>query len=88
MGASLGGTMRGAHQGFDCRASCWITPPNAGSGAGSCLPSIVVVALGEPRTPVIWGVPAEAPSAAPAAGSAAAAAMATSTAQALRQLSD
>jgi hypothetical protein len=29
-----------------------ITPPNFGSGGGSCLPLIVVVALGEPSTPV------------------------------------
>jgi hypothetical protein len=49
LGASLGGTMRGAHQGFDCRASGLITPPKAGSGAGSCLPLMVVVALGEPE---------------------------------------
>jgi hypothetical protein len=39
-----------------------ITPPNFGSGAGSCLPLMVVVALGEPGTPVIsaaiTGVPA------------------------------
>ena len=53
LGACLGGTMRGAHHGFDCRASSLITPPNFGSGAGSCLPSIVVVALGEPGTPVV-----------------------------------
>ena len=45
--------MRGAHQYFDCKASSLITPPNGGSGAGSCLPLIVVVALGEPGTPVI-----------------------------------
>ena len=48
LGAPLGGTMRGAHQGLDCRASSLITPPNFGSGAGSCLPLMVVVALGEP----------------------------------------
>ena len=30
-----------------------MTPPNFGSGAGSCLPSMVVVALGEPGTPVV-----------------------------------
>src|SRR6516162_2412198 len=51
-GAPFGGTMRGAHQGFDCKASSWMTPPNCGSGAGSCLPVMVVVALGEPGTPV------------------------------------
>src|SRR5512143_840353 len=53
LGAPFGGTTRGAHHGFDCRASSLITPPNAGSGAGSCFPSIVVVALGEPGTPVV-----------------------------------
>src|SRR5262245_51493508 len=51
-GAPLGGTMRGGHQGFDCRASSLMTPPNFGSGGGSCPPSIVVVALGEPSVPV------------------------------------
>ncbi len=29
-----------------------MTPPNGGFSGGSCLPSIVVVALGEPRSPV------------------------------------
>ncbi len=53
LGASFGGTMRGAHHGFDCRASFLITPPNFASGAGSCLPSMVVVAPGEPGVPVI-----------------------------------
>ena len=53
-GACLGGTMRGAHQALDCRASSLITPPNFGSGAGSCLPLMVVVALGEPGSPVVW----------------------------------
>src|SRR4029077_2664338 len=52
-GAPCGGTTRGAHQGFDCRASSLITPPKFGSGGGSCLPSIVVVAPGEPGVPVI-----------------------------------
>src|SRR5215468_8776309 len=54
LGACLGGTTRGAHQGFDCRASFLITPPNFGSGAGSCFPLIVVVAPGEPGVPVVW----------------------------------
>jgi hypothetical protein len=49
LGAPFGGTTRGAHHGFDCRAPSLITPPNFGSGGGSCLPSIVAVALGEPR---------------------------------------
>ena len=54
LGAPLGGTTRGAHQGLDCSASFLITPPNFGSGAGSCFPLLVVVALGEPGTPVIF----------------------------------
>src|SRR4030095_2678050 len=54
LGACLGGTMRGAHQILDCSASFLMTPPNFGSGAGSCLPLIVVVAPGEPGVPVVW----------------------------------
>ena len=60
-GAPFGGTTRGAHHGFDCSASSLITPPNFGSGGGSCLPSIVVVALGEPGVPVVCWARAEAP---------------------------
>src|SRR4249919_3229620 len=52
LGAPFGGTTRGAHQAFDSEAFSLITPPNFGSGGGSCFPSIVVVALGEPRVPV------------------------------------
>src|SRR5215471_14008140 len=52
LGAPFGGTTRGAHQGVDSEAFSLITPPNFGSGGGSCLPSIVVVALGDPGTPV------------------------------------
>ena len=51
-GASFGGTTRGGHQGVDCSASSLITPPKAGAGGGSWLPGIVVVAAGEPSTPV------------------------------------
>src|SRR5205809_1049834 len=54
LGAPLGGTTVGGHQVFESVASCLMTPPNAGGGGGSCLPSMVVVALGEPRTPVTW----------------------------------
>src|SRR5208282_587414 len=53
LGAPLGGTTRGAHHAFDCAAFSLITPPNFGSGGGSCFPSTVVVALAEPGTPVI-----------------------------------
>src|SRR6476619_1952461 len=52
LGAPFGGTTRGAHQAFDSEAFSLITPPNFGSGDGSCLPSRVVVAPGEPGTPV------------------------------------
>src|SRR6516165_9677901 len=51
-GAPFGGTTRGAHQGVDSDAFSLITPPNFGSGGGSCFPSTVVVALGDPGTPV------------------------------------
>src|SRR6266446_8897341 len=59
LGACLGGTMRGAHHILDCSASSLITPPNFGSGAGSCLPEMVVVAPGEPTSPVVWISPAK-----------------------------
>src|SRR4029453_2628175 len=52
-GAPFGAATRGAHQGFDCSAPSLITPPNVGSGGGSCFPLMVVVALGEPGVPVI-----------------------------------
>ena len=54
LGASLGGTMRGAHHGLESVAFSLITPPNFGSGGGSCSPLMVVVALGWPMTPVVW----------------------------------
>src|SRR6266478_925186 len=53
LGAPFGGTTRGGHQGFDSEAFSLITPPNFGSGGGSCFPLMVVVALGEPGTPLI-----------------------------------
>src|SRR5260370_36847688 len=52
LGAPFGGTTRGGHQAFDSEAFSLITPPNGGSGGGSCFPLMVVVALGEPRSPV------------------------------------
>ena len=56
-GAPLGGTTRGGHHAFDAAAFSLITPPNFGSGGGSCLPSMVVVALGEPGVPLIsWAL--------------------------------
>src|SRR5579864_694253 len=51
-GAPLGGTILGAHQALDCRAPSLMIPPNFGSGGGSCLPVIDVVALEEPSTPL------------------------------------
>src|SRR6266478_4736111 len=53
LGAPLGGTTRGGHHGLESLTLCWITPPNLGGGDGSCLPSIVIVALGEPGVPSI-----------------------------------
>src|SRR5208282_4609592 len=52
-GAPLGGTTVIGQYGFESLASSLITPPNGAGGGGSCLPSMVVVALGEPGTPVI-----------------------------------
>src|SRR4249920_2577206 len=54
LGAPLGGTTRGGHQVFDPWRVSLITPPNFGGGGGSCFPSIVVVALAEPGTPVVF----------------------------------
>src|SRR5262249_6137796 len=51
-GARLGGTTVGGHQGFESLASSLITPSNFAGGGGSCFPSMVVVALGEPGVPV------------------------------------
>ena len=53
LGAPFGGTTRGGHQAFDSEAFSLITPPNFGSGGGICFPLMVVVALGDPGTPVI-----------------------------------
>src|SRR5512139_3865827 len=59
LGAPFGGTTRGGHQGVDCDALSLITPPNFGSGGGSCLPSMVVVAPGAPGVPVTCWANAE-----------------------------
>src|SRR6266516_2944014 len=53
LGAPLGGTTVGGQYGLESTALSLITPPNFGSGGGSCFPSIVVVALGEPGVPVV-----------------------------------
>src|ERR1700756_5217514 len=58
LGAPFGGTTRGAHQGVDSDAFSLMTPPNFGSGGGSCFPSSVMVAPGEPGSPVVcWANP-------------------------------
>src|SRR6185312_11065078 len=57
-GAPFGGTTRGAHQGFDSEAFSLITPPNAAGGGGICFPVMVVVAPGEPNSPVTTCPPA------------------------------
>src|SRR5271157_2150502 len=53
LGAPLGGTTRGGHHGLESLALSLITPPNGSGGGGSCFPSNVTVAPGEPGTPVI-----------------------------------
>src|SRR5271165_83299 len=52
LGAPLGGTTRGGHQGVDSLALSLITPPNFGGSGGICLPSIGVAVLGDPGVPV------------------------------------
>src|SRR5205809_2858324 len=52
-GAPLGGTTDGGQYGLESFASSLISPPNFGGSGGSCLPSSVIVALGEPGVPVI-----------------------------------
>src|SRR5215510_12467799 len=54
LGAPLGGTTRGGQYGLESTALSLITPPNFGSGGGSCFPLIVVVAPGDPGSPVVW----------------------------------
>ena len=38
LGAPLGGTTRGGHQGVDFEAFSLTTPPKGGGGGGSCFP--------------------------------------------------
>src|SRR5208282_4972454 len=57
LGAPLGGTTCGGQYGVESLASSLITPPKGNGGGGSCLPSMVVVALGEPGVPLIsWAL--------------------------------
>ena len=59
LGASAGGTIRGGHHGFDWSAFLLIVPPNFGGGDGICLPSIVVVAPGDPAGASLWACAGE-----------------------------
>src|SRR5271165_3059002 len=52
LGAPLGGTTRGGHQGVESLAASLITPPNFGGGGGICFPLMVVVASAWPNVPV------------------------------------
>ena len=54
VGRALGGTIVGGQEGFESVALRLIVPPNAAAELGMYLPSIVVVALGEPGMPVVW----------------------------------
>src|SRR5688572_33076496 len=53
LGAPLGGTTVGGQPGLESAALRLALPEKAGGGGGMYLPSIVVVALGEPGTPVV-----------------------------------
>jgi len=53
LGAPVGGTTRAGQLGFDCAALSSIRPWNGCCGGGRYLPSIVVMASGEPGAPVI-----------------------------------
>src|SRR5204862_5723393 len=59
LGAPLGGTTRGGQYGLESVAASLITPPNGSGGGGSCFPSMVTVASGEPGVPLICWVQAE-----------------------------
>jgi hypothetical protein len=53
LGAPLGGTTVGGQYGLEFSAPRLIVPRNGAGGGGRYLPSIVVVALGEPGVPVV-----------------------------------
>src|SRR5271170_4706758 len=57
-GAPFGGTTRDGQPGFDWAALRLISPSNFCGGGGMYRPSIVVVASGEPGTPVVCWAPA------------------------------
>src|SRR5438093_9342421 len=48
LGAPFGGTTRAGQYGFDPAVVRSILPPNFCGGGGSCVPSMTVVAAGEP----------------------------------------
>jgi hypothetical protein len=52
-GAPLGGMIRGGQYGLESWARMLIMPSNGAGGFGRYLPSTVVVASGEPGTPVV-----------------------------------
>src|SRR5262249_32526218 len=60
-GAPFGGTTRGGHHGFDWSAFRSTFPPNGRSGPGSCFPSSVTVADGDPGAPSISATAAVGP---------------------------
>src|SRR5262245_48991960 len=53
LGAPLGGSMRAGQKGLEPWVVRSMVPPNFCGGGGICVPSMVVVALGEPGVPVI-----------------------------------
>jgi hypothetical protein len=53
----LGGTTRGGQYGLDWAALRLMTPPNGAGGFGRYLPSIVVVAAGDPGAGALSGGP-------------------------------
>src|SRR6188474_501464 len=55
LGAPLGGTTLAGHAGLESFAEVSITPANFCGSGGSCRPSMVVVALGEPGVPAVCG---------------------------------
>src|SRR5262245_22371612 len=58
LGAPLGGTTVGGQPGLESAALRLALPAKGGGGFGIYLPSIVVVALGEPGVPVVCWAPA------------------------------
>src|SRR2546425_11811843 len=55
LGAPFGGTTRAGQYGFDPAVVRSILPPNFCGGGGSCVPSMTVVAAGEPARGAAFG---------------------------------